>query len=54
MFDTFLTKNKPEQMQLYCVPLMTTLLFLVANQIKFCLLDEGDASEANANANLFD
>ena len=33
---------------------MITLMLMVANQVKFCLLDEGDLTEANRNAAMFD
>ena len=46
--------NRPSEVQVYTVPLLASLLFLSANQIKFCLLGEGDLEEEQQNASLFD
>ena len=49
VFNTFsvIPVNKPTELQLYTVPIMVSLLDLVGNQVKFCLLNEGDGEEAS-------
>ena len=56
VFNTFQVAdmNRPSEVQVYTVPLLASLLFLSANQIKFCLLGEGDLEEEQQNASLFD